>query len=168
MLNVYFDAPNNIKVTTDIEERFKGEVVERTPLIEALMREIEGASYNDPISFIDRFGYKLTTRELSTGCKAAILVATYPDEVFDLLECGNNARDSILRHCKDGNVIVRDNGYDFGVMPNVLVATYPDEVFDLLECGNNARDSILRHCKDGNVIVRDNGYDFGVMPNGVW
>lgn len=118
MLNVYFDAPNNIKVTTDIEERFKGEVVERTPLIEALMREIEGASYNDPISFIDRFGYKLTTRELSTGCKAAILVATYPDEVFDLLECGNNARDSILRHCKDGNVIVRDNGYDFGVMPN--------------------------------------------------
>ena len=124
MLNLYIEDENNkvycdrTKVTTDIEERFKGEVVEHTPLIEVLMREIEGASYNDPISFIDRFGYKLTTRELSTGCKAAILVATYPDEVFDLLECGNNARDSILRHCKDGNVIVRDNGYDFGIMPD--------------------------------------------------
>ncbi len=81
------------------------------------------------------------------------------------MECGNNARDSILRHCKDGNVIVRDNGYDFGVMPNDEIDICLDGCRFRMECGNNARDSILRHCKDGNVIVRDNGYDFGVMPN---
>lgn len=101
------------EVLSDIEFAFKkvkltGNVVERQ-----ILQLVEHASYHDKDSFIDRFGYKLHLSELSTGCKAALVVAHFPNQIVDLIECGFNARDVIISVCKDGFVLLDDDGVTY-------------------------------------------------------
>jgi hypothetical protein len=84
-----------------------------------LLSEIEQATYYNEERFVDRFGVPVYISELSTGCKAALCVHYMPDKIIDLIECGTNARDAILKYCKNGSVIyygmdttVSDYGYE--------------------------------------------------------
>lgn len=68
-----------------------------------LVRVIEEGTLLDGSRFLDRFGVTLYTQQLSTGCKAALMVNN-SDKVIDLRECGVNAISAILSLCKSGRV----------------------------------------------------------------
>lgn len=113
MLNIllegYFDK-SNLDIVKNVEKEFSKLKLHDTDINKILIEKIEKGRYNDYVSYIDRFGYKLHIDDLSTGCKAALCVANLPDKTIDLIECGNNARDVIIRYCKNGNIVIRDNG----------------------------------------------------------
>lgn len=113
MLNILIDEYFNrggTDIVTDVEKEFSTLTIQGTNIDKILIEKIEKGRYNDSISYIDRFGYKLHIDDLSTGCKAALCVANLPNKIIDLIECGNNARDAIIRYCSNGNIIIRDNG----------------------------------------------------------
>lgn len=68
-----------------------------------LVSIIDEGTLIDSSRFLDRFGATLYTTQLSTGCKAGLLVNN-SDDVIDLRECGMNALSAILSLCKDGRV----------------------------------------------------------------
>lgn len=116
MLTIYFDGEplDGMKVIVmDVEEEFKKIKLAGTDLEMKLIEEIDNAKWNDSHSFIDRFGFKLYMSELSTGCKAALLVVNMPEAIINIRECGLNARDAIISLCPNGNVLVMDNGITF-------------------------------------------------------
>ena len=81
--------------------KFKGTELERKAL-----NVIEHGEYLDEYSFIDRFGYKLYSKFISTGCKAAICVDNLPDKYIDTRECGDNAIAFIVSNFNKGNIII--------------------------------------------------------------
>lgn len=114
MLYVYFDelfkTQENVIVDPEVAFRLltlSGSNTERT-----LISEIEQGQYLDSAFFVDRFGCKLPISELSTGCKTAIVVSKCPESLVDLAECGNNARDAIIRNIKEGRILLSYNGMD--------------------------------------------------------
>lgn len=72
-----------------------------------MLKEIDDAVYQSSSTFIGKFipdaGLFYTC--LSTGCKTALNVHYNPDVCFDLFECGNNAKNSIL-NLSNGNVLL--------------------------------------------------------------
>lgn len=111
MLKLCIAESNSLETpTTDIEALFKQIRIQGTEEEKAVISKIEQGKYNDDISFIDRFGYKLYLSELSTGCKAALCVINKPNMQINLIECGINALDVILSICKNGSVIMRERG----------------------------------------------------------
>lgn len=100
---------------TDIEKEFKLIKLKGTNIEKELIRIIDKGTWNDEKSFIDRFGFKLHNSELSTGCKAALVVAN-TDKLINLRECGLNAVDAIISMCKEGNIEIIDNGITFGTI----------------------------------------------------
>ena len=93
-------------IFTDIEEEFERIKFENTELNSIFLNEIEQGKYRDSLHFIDRFGDKLSTSNMSTGCKAAIVVASNPDREIDLTCVGLNARDSIIRNIRNGKIAI--------------------------------------------------------------
>ena len=130
MLTIYVDDVRDDKkaVIRDVERLFAQIKPEGTSIDKKLISYIEQGKYNDKNSFIDRFGFKLHLSELSTGCKAALCVANCPDKIIDLIECGNNARDIIISLCKDGKVLIRDNGITFKSYSNSVCVRVDDYV----------------------------------------
>ncbi|MBO5337675.1 MAG: hypothetical protein J6A94_11160 [Lachnospiraceae bacterium] len=110
MLTVYVDTVNGNNIVRNVEEQFAKIKLTGSEIERKLISQIEQGTYNDEYSFIDRFGYKLYNTELSTGCKAALCVVRCPELIIDLIECGLNARDIIIGLCKDGNVLIQENG----------------------------------------------------------
>lgn len=113
MLHIYFREsfePNGREVITDVERAFRALDLAGTDLDVRLVSEIEDGHYLDSSAFIDRFGYKLPIEDLSTGCKCALVVANSPDIFVDTVECGNNARDAIIRNVTQGKIIMSYNG----------------------------------------------------------
>ena len=85
---------NRIKLSATKEEKTVIETVE------------EGA-WRDINRFEDRFGSLLYLSELSIGSKAALaLLNAKEGEVYNLVECANNAISVIVNHCKNGNVLL--------------------------------------------------------------
>lgn len=116
MLKVYLEEESIDKekeLIMDVEQGFKKLKLKGTPLDKKIIDKIDKAKWNDNHSFIDRYGFKLYMSELSTGCKAALLVSNRTDAVVNLRECGLNALDIIISLCKKGNVLVADNGITF-------------------------------------------------------
>lgn len=105
MLNIKIKEPGFHLPTMDIDGEFYSYEIKDSPVNRILLQEIEQATYCDEMSFIDRFGYKLPKEFMSTGCKAALLVANTDIEV-DLAECGPNAKGAIIQHVKSGKAIM--------------------------------------------------------------
>lgn len=110
MLTIFVDEADENRIIRDVEKEFAKIKLNGSEIERMLIQKIEQGAYNDEYSFIDRFGYKLYNTELSTGCKAALCVVNRPDLIIDLLECGMNARDIIIGLCKNGHVLIRENG----------------------------------------------------------
>lgn len=81
--------------------------IEDTSTNRNLLRRIENGEYLSDDRYYDRFRTSMRAVDMSTGCKAAILVANQ-DIPVDLLECGSNARDAIIMECTSGTIIVHD------------------------------------------------------------
>lgn len=45
----------------------------------------------------------ISVRELSTGCKTAINVFSFPDTIFSVAECGDNAL-QVIFNCQEGKI----------------------------------------------------------------
>lgn len=111
-LHVYLkkeNIPEGLKYVMDVEKAFDMTRINGTNVDKRLMEIIEQGTYNDSTSFIDRFGFKLPITDLSTGCKAALCVANNTNTVIDLIECGFNARDAILKSCTEGHILFWDH-----------------------------------------------------------
>lgn len=121
MLRVYLDEnmdsiKDSIKdkeIITDVEDEFNTIALQDTPLTRKLLKEIEQGQYDTEFTFIDRFGVRLYTSELSSGCKTALLTEYRPDCIIDTRSCGFNARDAIISNCTTGSVIVYNTDMTF-------------------------------------------------------
>lgn len=116
MLEIYFyndDGSydvNGKEVINDIEEAFYDISLTCTEEEKRIVREIEHGELLGDNKFIDMFGCTLYVSDLSTGCKAGLIAIHNKDKVLDCIECGNNARDVIIRHCREGGILIVDNG----------------------------------------------------------
>lgn len=111
MLELYYrsNPPKGYEFITDAEEAFMLMRIKQIGLTSRLIAEIDQARYVDETEFVDRFGRTLPISKLSTGCKTALVVAHNPDKVVDILGCGYNARDAIIRNIRDGKVLFSYN-----------------------------------------------------------
>lgn len=110
MLNLVLmglDIPTR-PLVRDVEWKFNRITdMNRTPVKEAMLAEVERGSWGDERTFVDRFGVNVYLENLSTGCKAGFVVDAFPDFCIDLAGCGNNAVEAIIAHCKEGEVLTR-------------------------------------------------------------
>lgn len=118
MLTLYLDyLDKSLKedVIYDVEREFETFALCGSVEEGIFISKIEKGKYNpeDNLSFIDRFGFKLHKKQMSTGCKAALCVLRNPNKIVDLSECGLNARDMILSFCRDGAVFIKNYGITF-------------------------------------------------------
>lgn len=110
-LNVFIrekkDDFSKYKIVKDVEANFSKVRLGEHKEDEKILAQIEKATIVDRNAFIDRFGFKLDSGFLSTGCKAALEVVRCGDkEIIDLIECGMNARDCIISNCKSGSILI--------------------------------------------------------------
>lgn len=69
-----------------------------------IMEQIDGVKWISKYKISSRFnGVALDIDKLSTGCKTVLNVMYYPEKVFCMKECGDNAL-GILYALKEGNV----------------------------------------------------------------
>lgn len=106
----------------DIEGEFSCLNLKDNELNRKLIKEIEHGEYINSVTFKDRFGVTLSTEDLSTGCKAAILLGSNPDKRVSLLECGSNALISVYKNIKQGKALVYDRYAKFDTLhPNNII-----------------------------------------------
>lgn len=162
MLNIFIrnedKIPSNIEVITNVEEAFgKLNGIPKNEITKGLVKSIEKSELVDSDTVIDRFGYKLRLADISTGCKAALLVSLSPERIIDLKECGSNAIDAIVMTIKNGKVLMR----------------YPSKGFDdadfegrTIECKNDKY--VFKSVDDLNhYLLNDKPFDFSGKPGNV-
>ena len=120
MLNLFFKGENNerakgLPLVEDVELELLSTNISDTKITRDLIKKIEQGEYLDNNSFIDRFGFKLYINNMSTGCKAALIVSANPNKLIDLRECGWNARDEIIKNCKEGNILIKHSDITFAL-----------------------------------------------------
>lgn len=73
--------------------------------IQEIIMSIDHVAYIGSHRVLSKFEENLaiSVRELSTGCKTAINVCSFPDRIFSVAECGDNALQTIF-NCADGNI----------------------------------------------------------------
>lgn len=109
-LTIYIKGENDsdikLPIARDVELQFLKTRLKKDEYTVKALKEIEQAAYNDEHSFIDRFGFKLYSKNMSTGCKAALCVHEFPDMVIDTIECGLNAINFIIANCTTGAILI--------------------------------------------------------------
>jgi hypothetical protein len=109
MLKIRTKTDNEMRLPPlmDINKEFSKIEIHDSKLNRKIIKEIEQGEYFDTERFIDRFKIGVRLKDMSTGCKAALLVAN-TDKEIDTQECGENALYSILNLCNTGSIVVRD------------------------------------------------------------
>jgi hypothetical protein len=64
------------------------------------MRLIDGAKVIDGFVLEDRLGTVIPPEYLSTSCKTAILIYLFPDKIFNVTQCGDDAFSCVTRMCR--------------------------------------------------------------------
>lgn len=134
-LRIYIREKNNdlrgFKIIEDVEANFSKVRLGEWKEDERILLQIEKASILDRNAFLDRFGFKLDSSCLSTGCKAALEVVRCGEkEIIDLIECGMNARDCIISNCKNGSILIS--------RPQCRISDYSEEdVVDVIVYGKH-------------------------------
>lgn len=84
---------------------YLGQVDFTDPIVKQTMLDIDRANYINHNYMTTKFSKVGAVRvdELSTGCKTIINIHTFPDKIFTIDECGNNAIKKILS-LSNGNV----------------------------------------------------------------
>lgn len=111
----------------DAQELFDMTLLDGCEIDRRLIEIIDKGTYASPTEFMDRFGVRRSTDQLSTGCKIALSVHHNPDRVCNAIEAGRNAISAIIAFCREGAIAIYDKGYDF--------ATYDTEDIDVLYNG---------------------------------
>lgn len=121
MLNIYLDKyTGNEDVIHDVNEGILMLDIKDNDKNRELIEAIEHGKYNDNLSYIDRYGYKLSIQNMSNGCKAALCLNN-SNAIIDLRECGENAISLIVGIMRKGSIIMPLRQRD-------LSALYGDEI----------------------------------------
>lgn len=137
-----------IKQEQNIDALFMKLKIKVTNEAKQLVADIDHGKLIDSYSFIDRFGNQHNLNDLSTGCKAALLVCFGNNEI-DFTSSGQNAIEATIRNVKHGKMVIPtpgsdmeydiDNpeqidveidGYRFGTIPRLndyIQEEWPDE-----------------------------------------
>lgn len=109
-LTIYIKGENDsdikLPIARDVELQFLKTRLKKDDYTVKALKEIEQAIYNDGHSFIDRFGFKLYSKNISTGCKAALCIHEFPTTIINTVECGTNALEFIIANCTDGYILM--------------------------------------------------------------
>lgn len=112
MLNIYPIALGIDKLEIDsntvfnVDGEFVKTEIKDINTAELMIKLIDKGTFHGGSTFTDRFGIELPITDLSTGCKAAILVNELRDRKILGFECGENAIGEIVKHYKYGNIII--------------------------------------------------------------
>lgn len=95
MLNLIFQKAKTDKTVIVDSRRFffanKKEEWFQDKVVQNIMWYVDNAKLVEGFCIRDRLGKIVPPEYLSTGCKTAILVWLYPEKVFNMTQCGNNA-----------------------------------------------------------------------------
>lgn len=80
---------------TDINKMFDMIDVKGTEKERLALQLIDKATYKNELEVIDRFGDKISINNISTGCKAVIVILN-SNEPVSTIECGMNALSTIF------------------------------------------------------------------------
>lgn len=92
---------------TDINKMFDMIDVKGTEKERLALQLIDKATYKNELEVVDRFGDKISISNISTGCKAVIVILN-SKEPISTIECGMNALSVIFSLCDNGTIYVRD------------------------------------------------------------
>ena len=107
-----------------------------------VVSEIDKGTYLDDVSFIDRFGYRLYSKFLSTTSKALICLDEFPEKVVNFCEVGNAVGSFILGktegriYIPEGRIRYVLNGYtdtDVDVVINCVRFKNAEDMYWFLE-----------------------------------
>ncbi len=90
-----FDSKDFI---SDVNSAFKRCSLKNITFCKMVIKEVDRGEYLGKMSFIDRLGYKLYTKFLSTSSKALICLNEFSDMVIDFCEVGDDLGKYILCH----------------------------------------------------------------------
>ena len=92
------DELNKYKIVKDVEANFSKVRLGEHKEDERILSQIEKATIVNCNAFIDRFGFKLDSGFLSTGCKAALeVVRCGEEEIIDVyVKLSKNVMESII------------------------------------------------------------------------
>ena len=109
-LKVYLnekDVPDNLNIIKINDAFFDthSDIMD-TPLIREILKEVDKAEYVNNKVFIgrDKDLGNLNAENLSTGTKTLINIIEYPNECFDVTECGTNAQ-QFIKYISQGNIL---------------------------------------------------------------
>ncbi len=80
-----------------------------------IVKDIEQGEYLSPYYFRDKFGGDHEIWNLSTGSKAALLIALRPEMKISLIGCGYNVIGFILKYMKEGHITVHPYICDWAI-----------------------------------------------------
>ena len=127
MLNLYIkdflNPPEGLPYIHDVEGGFIEIEINKVPKLADALLAIEQATPCNEDVFTDRFGVGLYYKYLSTGCKAALCVAAFPDKLINVEECGFNALDAIIHLYTEGNILL--------VSFNRGITSYPSNIINV-------------------------------------
>lgn len=107
MLNVYLGSTPQKVIKFNDEWFYSNEwqIDFTDQVVIDLMREVDGAVYKGNYRMETRFleDCNIPVDELSTGCKTAINIYTFGNEIFTAAECGDNVLDIIFGF-ESGNI----------------------------------------------------------------
>jgi hypothetical protein len=91
------------------------------PLVSRLIKEIDGVTYMGDYQIKSKFikGI-LPVQCLSTGCKTALNVVTFPKTIFSVAECGKNAFTAILQQ-SNGSIFIPEMMFPYPFTNTVRV-----------------------------------------------
>lgn len=87
-------------------------------LIKKIIKDIDGATVIYQEGLMDKWNYGISTRELSTGCKAVICVYFFPNKIYGSDTFGNNCWESIIEVAKSGRIL------------NIAIRSWLDDICD--------------------------------------
>lgn len=96
----------NEEIIEDVEKFFHNLKIDYNEVNATIIVELEqGELLKDVSGFIDRYGYKLRLKDISTGTKAVLCIAN-SDAIIATKEVGAHHVDYILNNCKTGKVLI--------------------------------------------------------------
>lgn len=114
MLHLFLEEDKPDDMIEDVEYEFCTFKLDGSDEEELFVNKIEQGHIirDDYTAFIDRFGFKLPTLYLSTGCKCALCVL-HSNKCVSAIECGKNAQVVIVSELRTGSIWVPDYGSGF-------------------------------------------------------
>jgi len=100
MLEIYLKEIKHQKFNDVYFDRYMRQIDFNSNNIKNIIKAIDDVEYIGDCRVKSKFesNIAISVRELSTGCKTAINVISFPQEIFTVVECGDNALQVIFNY----------------------------------------------------------------------